>query len=1530
MHNPSPLYRAPTSKSLFAARVCIALAALLSASVMIGWFSHYLPLIRVRPTFVPMVFNTAFNILVLSTALFFYSRRREPLAAGFGAIAVLIGACTLAEYMTGIDLHLDQLFIRDYVLTLESHPGRMSPLTSICSLLMGLALLAAVGNRARAFRILVFGSLSSVVLALSVVAFLGYLTGLTGTYGWKNLTPMALHTALGFALLSCSAVTLAWQRGCQKGGPAPRWLPFPVALAVMVGAMVLSQALHQKQEGELRRTIEAKAEDATSRIRAQLDSRLLALRRMAQRRGATDQRESTWRTDAANYVADFHGFKAIEWADNASIIRWVEPVAGNKAVVGLDLTLEERRRRAVDLAVQTFKPVLTHAVQLVQGGKGFLSYIAVPTAQGRNGLIIGVFNSERLFDSILPPTVASGYGITLRDSSQEIYQRALDKPKDFDAWAVNRTIDFYSVKWSISIWPSPQLLVQQASPLPTVVMIGGVFVALLFGFIVYLAQSALIQARQAELAATALHDSEERFRMAFDDAPIGMALVSKEGRWLQVNRALCRILGYEEEELLRSDFQSVTHPDDLDTDIDKVKKVLRGEIDSYQMEKRFVQKGGEIVNAMLSVSLVRDAEGRPIHFVSQIEDITQRKRALEKLRQSEERFRLVVEGVNDYAMLTLTSEGNIASWNAGAERLKGYREEEIIGRHFSIFYPPETVASGLPAKELKEAAEKGRYEDEGWRVRQDGSRFWASVILTPIRDEAGELRGFAKITHDLSERRSAASRLSDIVSLQKAVLDNVAYSIIATDPSGNITVFNAAAERLLGYLPEEMIGKTTPGHFHVLAEIEQRAAELTRQLGRLIEPGFEVFVAKARENLPDEHEWTYVRKDGETFPVLLSITAQRDEAGEITGFLGIANDITERKKAGAALAEASQRLRLATQIAGVGVWDWNVRTGEILYDEQMFALYGLEKKTINYQNWADQVLPEDLEEHAGSLRKTMRSGGRSQRQFRIRRQSDGALRIINAAEMAVTDASGETIRMVGVNRDVTDIETAIANLSAGEELLREFIKHTPAAIAMLDTEMRYVHASERWIQDYHLEGGEIIGKSHYEIFPDIPENWKVMHRRVLAGAVESCDEDEFPRANGHSEWLQWEARPWFKAGGEVGGIIFFTQVITERKKEEAEKRELNRILEENNRDLLRQNREIQNFYHTLSHELKTPLTSTREFVSIVLDGIAGEVNEEQREYLEIARSGCKQLQVCINDLLDVTRLETGKLHVDLVSAEFGPFLSKVVGGLQPMATERELCLSLELAPDLGSLPFDGARITQVINNLVGNAFKFTPPGGRVTVRASRLEAHPGFVAIAVTDTGRGIPADKVDRIFERLYQVKDSDAATEQGMGLGLYICRELVQLHGGCFEVESELNRGSVFTFYLPMAPAAGPRPSVLVVDDESAIRQALREALEPAGYSVALAEDGREAIDLASKSMPDLVVMDLKMSQLDGASALQELRRQSPELHVIIHTGFPDGPLMHQARELSPFTLLAKPCSMQQMVLAAQAELHRPFHRN
>jgi signal transduction histidine kinase/CheY-like chemotaxis protein len=347
--------------------------------------------------------------------------------------------------------------------------------------------------------------------------------------------------------------------------------------------------------------------------------------------------------------------------------------------------------------------------------------------------------------------------------------------------------------------------------------------------------------------------------------------------------------------------------------------------------------------------------------------------------------------------------------------------------------------------------------------------------------------------------------------------------------------------------------------------------------------------------------------------------------------------------------------------------------------------------------------------------------------------------------------------------------------------------------------------------------------------------------------------------------------------------------------------------------LRQKHEELQSFYHTVSHELKTPLTSAREFVSLVLEGLAGPLTDSQKQYLVIAQESCDQMRNCINDMLDTTRLDTGKMRLELKRGSLSSLLLKMVTTFTPAAEQKHIRLTSEVHPDLPEVLMDHSRIEQVISNLLNNAMKFTPEGGAIAVRAAPAPGEAKFIQVEVRDAGCGIPPEHLDRIFDRLYQVQTGTAASSKGLGLGLHICRELVQLHGGDIHVESSLGNGSAFFFTLPVEPS---RLSVLLVDDAADTVELFRQILEAHNFSVAVALSGEEALARLNERIPDVVVVDLSMSGMDGVETIRQIRARWRRLPVIIHAAYSSGDLVSRTLEFSPVTLLAKPCPPEQFV--------------
>jgi PAS domain S-box-containing protein len=375
------------------------------------------------------------------------------------------------------------------------------------------------------------------------------------------------------------------------------------------------------------------------------------------------------------------------------------------------------------------------------------------------------------------------------------------------------------------------------------------------------------------------------------------------------------IMGYSAEEVVGQHFARFFTAEDRSEGLPSRILAEARRIGCFESEGWRMRRDGRRFWAVDAVHAIRDPGDRFIGFARITRDVAERVAAQEALQESERRFRLLVDGVFDYAIYMLDPSGVITNWNTGAERMKGYRADEIIGRHFSLFYTPEDRAAGLPAHVLDVTRREGRFETEGWRIRKDGSRFWASVVVDAIRREDGLFLGFAKITRDISERRLAQDALRESERRFRLLVNGVTdHALYMLDPNGIVTNWNAGAQRIKGYTAAEIVGQ----HFSRFYIEQDRAAGV---------PARALYTA-GHEGRFEAEGWR-VRKDGSLFWANVVIEPIRDESGQLIGFVKITRDMTERREAQLALEQAraqrdrAQRMEALGQLTGSIAHDFN-------------------------------------------------------------------------------------------------------------------------------------------------------------------------------------------------------------------------------------------------------------------------------------------------------------------------------------------------------------------------------------------------------------------------------------------------------------------------------------------------------------------------------------------------------------------------------------------------------------------------------
>jgi PAS domain S-box-containing protein len=482
-----------------------------------------------------------------------------------------------------------------------------------------------------------------------------------------------------------------------------------------------------------------------------------------------------------------------------------------------------------------------------------------------------------------------------------------------------------------------------------------------------------------------------------------------------------RIKGYRAAEIIGQHFSRFFAPDDRVNRLPERMMADARAAGRYESEGWRLRKDGSRLWVNSVLHLMRDDHGTPIGFAKITRDMTDRMSANEAVRVQDRRFRLLVDSVMDYAIYMLDPSGLVTNWNRGAERLKGYTADEIIGQHFSRFYTKEERAIGMPARVLDIATREGRCEAEGWRIRKDGSRFWASVVVDAIRNPRGQLEGFAKVTRDITERRAAQDALRESERQFRLLVAGVTdYALYMLDPNGIVVSWNAGAERIKGYKADEIIGQ----HFSRFYPERDRASGLPARA-----------LAIATQDGRFEAEGLRLRRDGALFWANVVIDPIRDEKGDLIGFAKITRDITERRNAQKALQESESQRAHAQKMDALGKL-----TGGVAHDfNNMLMVVSGYIQTLKKKVADDPKAARAAE----AIELAAKRGATLTRQLLTfsRRQTMNPIVVslgqqVEAVHPILVSALGESIRLIStigphvwpVKVDASEFEFALVNL----------------------------------------------------------------------------------------------------------------------------------------------------------------------------------------------------------------------------------------------------------------------------------------------------------------------------------------------------------------------------------------------------------------------------------------------------------------------------------------------------------------------
>ena len=1011
-----------------------------------------------------------------------------------------------------------------------------------------------------------------------------------------------------------------------------------------------------------------------------------------------------------------------------------------------------------------------------------------------------------------------------------------------------------------------------------------------------------LQAEVAEhlRAEESRRESEERFTAAFELAPIGVALVSPDGHWLKVNRAVCDLVGYSEAELLARTFQEITHSEDLEVDLENVRRLLAGEIRSYQMEKRYIHRRGHVVPVLLSVSLVRDGQGRPRYFISQIQDITAIKEVEAELIREQARLRFIFEAMPvGVALVRVSPDGRCERIiNDAHLRICGLTREEdqTPGIYRKITHPDDRERQAELSRPFENGS-AGHYEMEKRYVRADGEVIWVAYSFQRRNSEDGSFEELTTVV-DITELKRAEEALRESQALYHSLVEQVPAGIFRKDVAGRFVFANPWFCQLKGMSEDQILGRTALELAR--EESSNPAARWQLEFARKGQVHHEQIMETGQ---PIELEEIYSGPDGTPLYLHIVKSAVFGPDQKIIGTQGVVFDITELKRVEAAQRETSALLETMLQNSTDDIYFKDRQSRFVYFSQSMLRHFRLsEPDELKGRTDFDFFSEEHARPAFESEQEVIRTGQATLNLEEKETHIDGRVTWALTSKIPWRDKAGNIIGTMGISKDITERKEIEQALSLTLERLQIAVKAGKAGTWDHDLLTGKVDWDDEMLALYGVSATDLPGgvQRWYDLMhPDDLEAIAAIYEEAQQGVKASFD-TEFRIHRSDDGSLRFIRAMGVVLRDDSGRPVRMTGVnwdVTEERVREKKLAEALAQEKELSEKAQAGSRAKSEFLAVMSHEIRTPMNGILGFSELL--ATAPNLPGDCRDYVKTIASSGEALLRIIDDILDFSRLEAGGLKIEPTLFSSRQILQDIHTLLTPRAKEKQL--EFFLAVDDGipeHLWNDAGRLRQILINLVGNALKFTARGSvTLGMRPSRAPLENGEAAVDffVRDTGTGIPADKIAHVFEPFAQADSSISRRYGGTGLGLAISRNLVELMGGVLTVRSNVGEGSEFSVSLPTGMPLGAEPAVmdsvrngqdetfakshplriLIGEDDPVNRKLLLLMLRKLGYEPLIARDGAEVVDVYRREHPDCILMDLQMPRKGGLQATSEIRQ-------------------------------------------------------